>query len=145
MAFFKFPSELRARHALIVEADRGLREDIGNSLRYFGLEKVTLFGSGFEARKSLHSGLPFDLVLMELMLPGVSGLDLIRFIRKEEHLEDLPILVMTDEVTREIVQEVSRLGISGLLLKPISTRDIAEKILNVLRSKAPQSDKRLVS
>ncbi len=145
MAFIKFPSELRARHALIVEADRGLLEDIGNSLRYFGLEKVTLYESGVEARMSLHSGPPFDVVLTELMLPGVSGLDLIRFARKREHLEDLPILVMTDEVTKEIVQEIYRLGISGLLLKPVSTRDIAEKICTVLRSKAPQSDKRLAS
>jgi len=131
----------------VVEDSREEWAAIGNAFKYFGLKKVTLAESGARARRLLEEllaqggGCPFDLVISDLHMPGMTSLELTRFIRDHPALRGLPIVVLSENATVETVQELSKLHISAFLLKPVSPAEIAEKVSEVLQHQAvPKRD-----
>ncbi|MBI3126723.1 MAG: response regulator [Candidatus Tectomicrobia bacterium] len=146
IVFTKFPHELRERTVLMVEDDKGAWANIGNAFKYFGMRKLVLAESGATAKKLLDEllaqgrGVPFDLVVCDLHQPGMTTLDLVRHIREHAALRHLPVMVLSENATVATVQELSRLGISAFLLKPISPTDLAEKVSEVLLPLAARKD-----
>jgi len=142
IVFSRFPSAHRDRCVLIIEGIDNERKVLAGGLRYFGLKNLILAGNGLEARKILETaleqagGCPLDLVVTDLSMPGMGGLELIRFIRANPSLRDLPVIVVTGTATVETVEELSKLGIAGLLLKPISPGDLAELAYDVFQATA---------
>lgn len=126
---------------MLVEDDEGARDVIGNALKYFGLKHVFLAKNGLEAKTLFEltqtkkmEVCPFDLMITSLEMSGLNGLELVRFIRNDQILRELPVLVMTGNATLEAVEELSKLGISSLLLKPVTPTDIVEKVCEVLQT-----------
>ena len=150
MPINKFPVELRDRRVILAEDDEGSREIIGNALKYFGLKHVFIAKNGLEVKAWFElalnkkmEGCPFDLMLTSLEMSGLNGLELIRFIRNDQNQKSMPILVMTENATVETVEELSKLGISSLILKPVSPTDVVEKICEVLQNNEPARRSRL--
>ncbi len=77
-----------------------------------------------------------DLLLLDIMMPGVSGLELLRAIRAREDLAHLPILILTALDDREIKSEALSAGATDFLTKPVDPTELLPRVRNALAIKA---------
>jgi two-component system OmpR family response regulator len=115
-------------HILVVDDDREIRTLLRDFLEKNGF-KATAVADGQETRRALARE-RFDLVVLDLMLPGESGLTICRELRQSS---DIPIIMLTalgEEVDRVVGLEV---GADDYLAKPFSPRELVGRIRAVLR------------
>jgi two-component system phosphate regulon response regulator PhoB len=122
---------------LVVEDEPAIAELIALNLRHAGHE-VMLAADADQARTEVDARLP-DLVLLDWMLPGQSGLALARQWRGAERTRALPIVMLT--ARSEEADKVAGLdaGADDYLAKPFSTNELLARIRAVLRRRAPQA------
>ena len=116
---------------LVVEDELAIAELIALNLRHSGFE-VVLARDGDEAQLEIDKVLP-DLVLLDWMLPGQSGLSLAKRWRGAARTRDLPIIMLTARA--EEVDKVAGLdaGADDYLTKPFSTHELMARVRAVLR------------
>jgi two-component system phosphate regulon response regulator PhoB len=122
---------------VVVEDESAIAELIAINLRHAGHE-VTLAASAEQAQRAIDAVLP-DLVVLDWMLPGQSGLALARQWRGSERTRELPIIMLT--ARSEESDKVAGLdaGADDYLSKPFSTNELMARIRAVLRRKAPEA------
>jgi len=79
-----------------------------------------------------------DLVLLDVMMPGVSGLDVLSSIRADERFVDLPIIILTAATDRETKMEALHRGATDFLTKPLDGAELIARVRNALVTKACQ-------
>ena len=122
---------------LVVEDEPAIAELVMLHLRHDGHE-VQVAGSSQDAEAAIRLALP-DLVLLDWMLPGESGLQLAQRWRRDVRTRDLPIVMLTARSEeRDMVQGLDG-GADDYLAKPFSPSVLVARIRSVLRRKAPQS------
>lgn len=89
-------------------------------------------GSGEEALEICRCWTP-DLVLMDVMMPGMDGLTAFAIMRDTQDLRDIPVAFITARVQRQEVQEYLELGACGLIEKPFEPIELADKALSLIR------------
>ena len=122
---------------VVVEDESAIAELIAINLRHAGHE-VTLAASAEQAQRAIDAVLP-DLVVLDWMLPGQSGLALARQWRGAARTRSLPIIMLTaraEEADKIIGLDA---GADDYLAKPFSTQELMARIRAVLRRKAPES------
>ena len=121
------------QHILIIEDE----PDIAESLRYnFEREgfKVSIAESGEKGlRLALDKQLPPSLVILDLMLPGMSGLELCRRLRREPPTRKTPIIMLTAKVTEADKVTGLELGADDYIIKPFSVKEVLARVRAVLR------------
>lgn len=126
---------------LLVDDDGELREIVRTALQREGDFTVTEAAEGPAALEMLRTR-PADLVVLDLALPGMSGLDVLREIRSRV---EVPVIILSgrgDETDRVMGLE---LGADDYMVKPFSTRELIARIRNVLgRWAAPRRPQQLV-
>ena len=122
---------------LVVEDESAIAELISINLRHAGFE-VSVATSADQAQRDVDGVLP-DLVLLDWMLPGQSGVALARQWRGAARTRELPIIMLTARA--EEMDKVSGLdaGADDYLTKPFSTKELLARIRAVLRRKAPEA------
>ena len=128
------PGEVPEPHVLVVEDDGETRRLLVRFLRESGL-RATGAADGREMLQALAAA-PADLVLLDLMLPGRSGLDLLRELRADPGRAALPVVVVT---ARGDVGDRTRgleLGADDYVAKPFDRRELVARIRAVLRRTA---------
>jgi len=121
-------SETQLGTILVIEDEESIREVLSYNLQQAGFS-VILAGDGEEGLSLARSG-KADLVVLDLMLPKVSGLDVCRLLRRES---SIPILMLTakgEEIDRVLGLE---LGADDYVLKPFSPREIIARVKAILR------------
>jgi two-component system OmpR family response regulator len=118
----------RPNHVLVVDDDAEIRKLLGEYLERNGF-RVSLATDGKEMRRVLASSRP-DIVVLDLMLPGDSGLTLCRDLRAGSSLPVIMLTARTDEVDRIIGLEM---GADDYLAKPFSPRELLARIKSILR------------
>ena len=113
---------------LVVDDDREIRDLLARFLEKQQI-RVTAVRDGAEARRAWANG-HFHLVVLDLMLPGESGLDLARWLRGESDVPIVMLTAMSDETDRIIGLE---LGADDYLAKPFNPRELLARIRAVLR------------
>lgn len=124
-----------AARILVVEDDEAVRQMLAMALRRSGFE-VESVEDGDQARAVMRERLP-DLVLLDWMLPGTSGIELARSFKHDHHTRDLPIIMLTargEEADRVRGLDV---GADDYVVKPFSPRELVARIKAVLRRAAP--------
>lgn len=114
---------------LIVEDELSLQETLAYNLKLDGYS-VEATGNGLESLKIAREFHP-DLILLDVMLPGMNGFDVCKILRREM---DVPILILTarvDEVDRVVGFEI---GADDYILKPFSMRELLVRIKTRLRT-----------
>jgi two-component system phosphate regulon response regulator PhoB len=122
---------------LVVEDEPAIAELLTLNLRHAGYE-VQAAADSHAAQCAIDSALP-DLVLLDWMLPGESGITLAQRWRRDPRTRELPIMMLTarsDE--RDLVKGLDS-GTDDYLTKPFSTTELLARIRSVLRRKAPQA------
>lgn len=127
---------------LVVEDESAIAELISINLRHAGHE-VTIAATAEQAQREVDAMLP-DLVVLDWMLPGQSGIAVARRWRGDERTRALPIIMLT--ARSEESDKVAGLdaGADDYLTKPFSTNELMARIRAVLRRKAPETLDELV-
>jgi two-component system, OmpR family, phosphate regulon response regulator PhoB len=122
---------------LVVEDESAIAELIAVNLRHAGFD-VTLAADATAAQQALDRVLP-DLVLLDWMLPGQSGLELARRWRAQARTREVPLIMLT--ARGEEADKITGLdaGADDYLSKPFSVKELLARIRAVLRRKAPQA------
>ncbi|HEX3951930.1 MAG TPA: response regulator transcription factor [Stellaceae bacterium] len=121
-------------HLLVVDDDARLRELLRRYLDENGF-RVTVAGDAAEARASLAS-FAFDLVVLDVMMPGESGLDLTRALRAESRAERIPILLLTAMSEPEDRINGLEHGADDYLAKPFEPRELVLRIRNIIERRS---------
>ncbi len=116
---------------LIVDDDPGIRDACFQALSREGYE-VELAGSAEEARK-LISDYEFDVILLDLKLPGVEGLELLREIREED--PQAQIIVITAYGTVQVAVSAMKLGAADFLQKPFGPQELRLAVAKALEKR----------
>ncbi|MBC7657188.1 MAG: phosphate regulon transcriptional regulator PhoB [Frankiaceae bacterium] len=126
------------KRILIVDDEPAIRDMVAFALRKGDYEPVHA-GDGREAASAIADRVP-DLILLDWMLPGSSGLELARRWRREELTRDVPIIMLT--ARGEENDRVSGLesGIDDYVVKPFSARELLARIKAVLRRSREDED-----
>ncbi|MGC4075782.1 MAG: phosphate regulon transcriptional regulator PhoB [Rubrivivax sp.] len=124
-------------HVLVVEDESAIAELISINLRHAGYE-VTIAATADQAQAAVDRVLP-DLVLVDWMLPGQSGLQLARRWRGEARTREIPIIMLT--ARNEEADKIAGLdaGADDYLTKPFSPKELLARMRAVLRRKAPEA------
>jgi two-component system phosphate regulon response regulator OmpR len=127
------PAFAQPAHILVIDDDRRIRELLKSYLTEHGF-RVTLAGDAREAREKMR-GLAFDLLILDVMMPGENGIDLARSLREAKG--SLPILMLSAlaDPSDRIAGLMS--GSDDYLPKPFEPRELLLRVQNVLRRAAP--------
>ncbi|NCO36213.1 MAG: hypothetical protein AUJ92_06665 [Armatimonadetes bacterium CG2_30_59_28] len=120
------------KSVLIVDDERMIREYFTSVLENYDLA-VTSVGSGEEALTELEKA-HFDLVISDIQMPGMSGVDLTRRIRETN--PGIPILLITGAAPEEMIAEGTSQG-TYFLRKPMSVQEIMRAVEMILNIKPP--------
>lgn len=132
-----------ATHILIVEDEPEIRELLNFSLARAGF-RVTEAESGESALQKLFNQLP-DLVIVDWMLPGMSGVDLAKRIRKDELTSSLPLLMLTARSEESDVLKSFDSGIDDYMSKPFSPKELVARIKALMRRSGVPEDELIAS
>lgn len=120
-------------HILIVEDEEDILELLRVSLSREGYQ-VACATSGEEALKLFKKQVP-DIVILDLMLPGMDGLDVAKVLKNDSQLKDIPILMLTARGEEADIVTGLELGADDYMTKPFSPRVLIARIRAVLRRK----------
>jgi phosphate regulon transcriptional regulator PhoB len=126
---------MEPKKILVVEDESAINELICYNLRKAGFRAEGVF-NGEEALKKIKAGKP-DLILLDLMLPGIDGFELCKALKSDEELSAIPIIMLTarsEELDKVLGLE---LGADDYITKPFSPRELVARIKTVLRRAHP--------
>ena len=124
-------------HILVVEDESAIAELISINLRHAGFE-VTIAATAEQAQAAVDGVLP-DLIILDWMLPGQSGLALAKRWRGEARTRELPVIMLTARADEADKIAGLDAGADDYLTKPFSTNELMARIRAVLRRKAPEA------
>ncbi len=119
---------MKQSHLLLVDDDPELRDLLRDYLGQAGF-RLTAVADGREMRRAMEAA-PFDLVILDLMLPGEDGLSLCRHLRARSRIPILMLTARGDEVDRIVGLEM---GADDYLAKPFNPRELLARIKSILR------------
>ena len=122
---------------LVVEDESAIAELISINLRHAGYD-VTIASDSDQAQIEVDGVLP-DLVVLDWMLPGQSGIVLAKRWRSQARTRDLPIIMLTARAEEGDMISGLDAGADDYLTKPFSTNELLARIRAVLRRKAPEA------
>ena len=123
---------------LVVEDEAAIREMLAFNLGRAGYEVLSA-ATGLEARSSMVDKYP-DVVLMDWMLPDVSGLELTRQLKRDPETREIPIIMLTARVQEDDRVAGLEGGADDYITKPFSPRELLARIKVVLRRGAAYQD-----
>lgn len=120
---------------LVVEDEPAIQELLAINLKHAGF-LVVRAGSAEEGENAIRSALP-DLVILDWMLPGQSGVALAKKLRQDERTRELPIIMLTARVHEEDKILGLEAGADDYVTKPFSPKELVARVRAVLRRRAP--------
>jgi CheY-like chemotaxis protein len=123
-----------AKKVMIVDDEADLRTAVRLLLRSHGIDVVEASG-GQDALKKLREN-PVDLVLIDFLMPGMTGLELAEEIRKDQRLRNLKLAFLTVAIIGQVGRdELDRLGVLDYINKPFDNRDFVQRVKRLLGEK----------
>jgi two-component system, OmpR family, response regulator MtrA len=115
---------------LVAEDDSDLRLLVSLKLESAGHQVVTV-EDGSSAAHHCSSVRP-DLVILDLMMPGMSGLEVCRYIRDDDELKSTPVILLTARAQAADIEAGKAAGVDEYLTKPFSPRELATRVASLL-------------
>lgn len=119
---------------LIVEDSSTMRSLIVSTLEEGGVYDIHESPNGFEALKMLpHTR--FDLILTDINMPDINGLELVSFIRSQERYREIPLIIISTEGSTRDREKGMKLGANEYLVKPFVPEQLQELVKKYLTGK----------
>jgi len=115
---------------LVVDDFSTMRRIVRNLLKELGFSNVHEAEDGVDALKKLRAE-TFEFVVSDWNMPNMTGIDLLREIRKDDALKHLPVLMVTAEAKKENIIEAAQAGASGYVVKPFTSVTLDEKLKKI--------------
>ncbi len=117
---------------LVVDDMSTMRRVIKSILNQLGYSNIDEAENGKDALSKLSSS-HYDFVLTDWNMPEMDGLELVKAIRQDPNLKDLPILMVTAEAKKENVLEALKAGVNNYIVKPFTAEILKEKIEKIFK------------
>lgn len=124
--------DLSKLKTLVVDDMSSMRMMVKAVLRGNGILDVHEAGDGEKVIEVLR-GSDFQLIICDWDMPNVSGLEVLKHVRGDEHQKDLPFIMLTANADRDHVAQAIDAGVSDYLSKPFKPADLIRKIGNAIR------------
>jgi len=132
------PLDSKNLRILIVDDFSTMRRIVKNLLGELGLTQTAEAEDGHSALALLRNQ-SFDFVITDCNMPGMNGLELLKAIRSEPRISQLPVLMVTAEAKRELIIEAAQNGVNGYIIKPFTAQTLEEKIKRIFDRLLPTS------
>lgn len=119
------------RWVLVVEDSGAVRSLIKTALEGMGDFSTVEARTGFEAMKLL-PGRPFSLIITDINMPDINGLELISFVKGHPAYQEIPLVVVSTERSEEDQRRGLALGAAGYVVKPFRTEELQQVVRKVL-------------
>jgi PAS domain S-box-containing protein len=126
--------DLRGKRVLLAEDNRVNQVLAGHILKKLGMV-MEIANNGKEAIEKVQTG-HYDIVLMDIQMPVMGGLEATRFIRQDARFTHLPIVAISAGVTLDEQEKCTRVGMTGFIGKPIDTAQLTNKLIELCASEA---------
>jgi two-component system chemotaxis response regulator CheY len=115
---------------LIVDDFSTMRRIVKNLLNDLGYGNTAEAEDGHSALAALRAA-PFDFVVTDWNMPGMTGIELLKAIRADPKLAKLPVLMVTAEAKREQIVEAAQAGVNGYIIKPFTAETLKDKLSKI--------------
>lgn len=127
---------------LIVDDEASIREMIKVALELVGFKCIEA-ASAIEAMPLIVDERP-DLILLDWMMPEVSGIELLRRLRREQVTQEIPVILLTAKAEEQNTVQALDAGADDYVTKPFSARELTSRIKSVLRRTEGMSENELI-
>ncbi len=121
------------KHVWIVDDDEEMTHAVKLMLKMLDCEVTGFLGARLAAQ-ALLSGQRPDLIILDINMPEVSGLDLLEYLRRQTHWKNLPVIMLSTEAADVTVDRAMELGADGYVSKPVTIEEL-EQTMNTVFSK----------
>ncbi len=118
------------KRILIIDDDESIRNGLKELFEYTGYQ-VDTAEDGFIAGALVEQNRP-AVIILDLIMPGLDGFSVCRHIKKQEHLQDIKIIVLTGYPSKENIQKVKRAGAEKVISKPADNEIILKEVQDLL-------------
>lgn len=122
------------KNVLVVEDSKAIRSMMRVSLEEAGDFFAVEAGNGFEALKALPTR-PFDLIITDINMPDINGLELISFVRSSPAYKEIPLIIVSTEKSDEDKKRGLALGASSYIVKPFTKEDLITAVKKALEGR----------
>lgn len=133
----------RARRILIVDDESAIREMIAMALELAGYD--TLEAADATTAHSIVVDENPDMMLLDWMMPGTSGIELARRLRSDPATKDIPIIMLTAKADEDNKVQGLEAGIDDYITKPFSPKELIARLKAVLRRTLPDTEESIIS
>jgi DNA-binding response OmpR family regulator len=119
--------ETPKRVAWIIDDDDEMRQAIKLMLELLDF-KVEIYRDAPSASRDLLSGLRPDVIILDIMMPGVTGIDMLEFMRQQKDFTHVPIVMLSSETADVQVDEAMELGADAFVFKPVTLEELENVI-----------------
>lgn len=116
---------------MVVDDQVTMRRMIRAFLAALGYKDVIEVGDAESALPVLRQG-GIDFLITDWNMPGMPGLELLKQVRSDPNLKNLPVLLLTAEAKREQIVAAAQAGVSGYIVKPFTEQVLKDKIEKIL-------------
>lgn len=122
------------RHILLVDDNESIRKHMTLILKKHGFNKFDEAEDGYVAiEKIKKKAIPYDLILCDMNMPVISGIDVLRSIKEEDRWSKIPFIMVTTESNKEILVKAIKAGVSDFVAKPVNEELLMQKIATLLQ------------
>ena len=118
------------KKVLIVDDSSIMRKFAKDSLKRLNVTNVIEAEDGKAALTELKKE-PYDLILSDLHMPNMDGLELLRAVRGDSNLKDIPFIIMTLDGKKDVLLEAVKEGLNDYLMKPVTAGPLGQKLKKV--------------
>jgi two-component system phosphate regulon response regulator PhoB len=115
---------------LLIEDEPNIQRLTGYALQTRGYE-VVVASDGHEGLDKARSRLP-DLILLDMVMPEMGGMEVLKALKEDGRLRDIPVLIVTASAQREDAERALRMGARDYLIKPFHMPTLYEKVEELL-------------
>jgi two-component system chemotaxis response regulator CheY len=115
---------------LIVDDFATMRRILRNILKQIGFTDIAEADDGATALKELKKE-KYDLILCDWNMPEMPGIDLLKALKADEQLKNIPFVMVTAEAQKENIIEAVKTGVSSYIVKPFTAETVNEKLNKV--------------
>ena len=111
------------RHVWIVDDDEEMSRAVGLMLNLLDCDTTSFLNVRSAVQRLLTGKMP-DLIILDINLPEVSGLDLLEFLRRRPEWKNLPVVMLSSEAADSIVDKARELGADSYVMKPVTIEEL---------------------